>query len=167
MEQTIKIQALKYPDIPHYEWEGQLLKQTSEYIIVLCKRGRKLKHYTKNQTFTIDNTSLEFFSLKEGFTAAMEIEGEQITSYYCNVALPSEFENNQICFIDLDLDLIKKRQGDWQVVDEDEFEENSVKYQYPAELKERARFELEELKRKALEKEFPFNDEPLKVINPY
>ncbi|MBO0992461.1 DUF402 domain-containing protein [Bacillus sp. SD088] len=165
MNQTIQIQALKYPNIPHYEWEGELVKQTSEYIIVLCKQGRKLKHYTRNQTFIMDNTSIEVFSLKEGFTAAMEIEGKQITSYYCNVALPSEFENNQIRFIDLDLDLIKKRQGDWQVVDEDEFEENSVKYHYTPELKKRALLELEELKRKVADKEFPFNSGVIKLLS--
>ncbi|GIN57642.1 hypothetical protein J8TS2_19610 [Lederbergia ruris] len=50
------------------------------------------------------------------------------------------------------------------MVDEDEFEENSVKYQYPAELKERARFELEELKRKVASREFPFNSEVIKLL---
>lgn len=50
------------------------------------------------------------------------------------------------------------------MVDEDEFEENSVKFQYPAELKERARIELEELKRKVTSREFPFNSEAIKLL---
>ncbi|WJV29734.1 DUF402 domain-containing protein [Rossellomorea sp. AcN35-11] len=108
MGEIINIKAMKYPGVLHYEWEGELVSKTSEYVMVLCKPGRKLKHYSKNTTFTIDHTSLEFFSLKNGFTVAMEVENGKIVSYYCNVALPSVLRGNEISFVDLDLDLVKK-----------------------------------------------------------
>lgn len=50
MKEIIRIRALKYPDILHYEWYGELVSKTSEYVLVLCKPGRKLKHYTKETT---------------------------------------------------------------------------------------------------------------------
>lgn len=50
---------------------GEILLKTSDYVFVKCKPGRKLVHHTKNDTFTINNTSLEYFSLKEWFTAAI------------------------------------------------------------------------------------------------
>jgi uncharacterized protein len=161
MSEVINIKALKYPESLHYEWEGELVSKTSEYVTVLCKPGRKLKHYSKDTTFTINNTSLEFFSLKEGFTVAMEIENGSIVSYYCNVALPSVLRGNEIYFVDLDLDLVKKQNEQWEVIDEEEFETNSFKYNYPPELKEGAIRSLEEMKSRVNKKEFPFNESVL------
>jgi hypothetical protein len=37
----IKLQALKYPDILHYEWEGECLERTDDGMLVWCKPGRK------------------------------------------------------------------------------------------------------------------------------
>ncbi|MEA3319533.1 MAG: DUF402 domain-containing protein [Bacillota bacterium] len=161
MSEVINIKALKYPETLHYEWEGELVSKTSEYVLVLCKPGRKLKHYSKGTTFTINNTSLEYFSLKEGFTVAMEIENGCIVSYYCNVALPSLLRGNEISFVDLDLDLVKKQNEQWEVIDEEEFETNSFKYNYPLELKEGAIGSLEEMKSRVNKKEFPFNESVL------
>ncbi|WP_198512527.1 DUF402 domain-containing protein [Bacillus sp. mrc49] len=135
MNEIVKIKALKFPDILHYEWEGELLLHTSDHLLVLCKPGRKLIHHTKNKLFKIDNTSLEYFSLKEWFTTAMEIEDGKVVSTYCNVAKPSVFKNNELRFVDLDLDYIQVNDQEWEVIDENEFESNSITYQYPTELK--------------------------------
>ncbi|WP_252183332.1 DUF402 domain-containing protein [Rossellomorea vietnamensis] len=128
---------------------------------MLCKPGRKLKHYSRDTTFIFDNTSLEYFSLKEGFTVAMEIKNGSIVSYYCNVALPSVLRGNEISFVDLDLDLVKKQDEQWEVIDEEEFETNSLKYNYPLELKEGAILSLEEMKSKVKNQVFPFNESVL------
>jgi uncharacterized protein len=160
----IKIKALKYPDILHYEWEGELLRHTPDNVLVLCKPGRKLIHYTKNKVFTINNTSLEFFSLNEWFTAAQEIEEGKIVSAYCNVAKPSLFQNGELSFIDFDLDYIQEKNQEWKVVDEDEFELNSIKYNYPVELKNDAVKALAELKEKVRLGYFPFNNQILSEL---
>ncbi|MDY0393977.1 DUF402 domain-containing protein [Virgibacillus halophilus] len=106
----VKIKALKYPNLPHYEWEGEILQISSDYVLVKSKPGRQLIHHTKNAVFTINNTSLEYFSLKEWFTAAMEIDEGNIVSYYCNVAKPCLLNNSVLSFIDLDLDLVRKKE---------------------------------------------------------
>lgn len=157
MGPIITISALKYPNIIHYEWQGEFLKITPEYVLVLCKAGRTLTHHTKGTTFTLPNESLEFFSLKQGFTVAMEIENRDILSYYCNIAMPSVFKNNHLSFIDLDLDLVKRLNSDWEVLDEDEFKINSFTYNYPPDFKNYAIQSLEELKGKIKREEFPFD----------
>lgn len=161
---VIKIKALKFPDILHYEWEGELLSHTPDYVLVLCKPGRKLFHHTKNKVFSINNTSLEFFSLKEWFTVAMEVEDGNIVSFYCNVAKPSVIINDQISFIDLDLDYIQDKNKEWKVVDEDEFETNSIKYKYPAELKNEALKALAKLKEEVRTGKFPFNNQVISQL---
>jgi uncharacterized protein len=157
----VNIKALKYPNILHYEWEGGIIHLTDDYVLVRCQPGRKLIHHTKNKVFTIDNTYLEYFSLKEWFTAAMEIENGKVVSFYCNVAMPSILKNNELSFIDLDLDLIKEKEQDWKVVDVDEFEFNSIKYEYPLDLKEEAVEALGRLKGKVERGDFPFNPQIL------
>ncbi|NYE07575.1 hypothetical protein F4694_004386 [Bacillus niacini] len=164
MSKIIKIKALKFPDILHYEWEGELLRHTPDYVLVLCKPGRKLIHHTKNKVFTVNNTSLEFFSLSEWFTAAMEIEDGKVVSAYCNVAKPSFFHNGEISFIDLDLDYIQEKYKEWKVVDEDEFESNSIKYKYPVELKDEALKALAKLKEEVRIGNFPFNSKVLSQL---
>ncbi|TDQ36617.1 DUF402 domain-containing protein [Aureibacillus halotolerans] len=164
MSETIHLNAMKYPDVLHYEWHGERLLQTDEYIAVLCKPGRELIHHTKNNVFTIHNTSLEIFFFKEWCTVAIEFEQGQIVSYYCNVAMPSVLEENKLHFIDLDLDLVKEKNQAWTVVDEDEFEENLLKYKYPLELQEEARNALVRLQEKAKRAEFPFNETVLHTM---
>jgi protein associated with RNAse G/E len=156
---VIKIRALKFPDILHYEWEGELLRHTADYVLVLCQPGRKLIHHTKNKVFIVNNTSLEFFFLKEWFTVAMEVEDGNVVSAYCNVAKPSVLINDEISFIDLDLDYIREKNKEWEVVDEDEFESNSIKYKYPVELKNEAVKALARLKEEVRKGNFPFNNQ--------
>src|SRR5699024_12448971 len=98
MNNILRIKALKYPNLPQYEWEGEILQKTSDYVLVKCKPGRKLDHHTKNTVFTVDNTALEYFSLKEWFTAAMQIYTASVVSYYCNGAKPTILQTNILTF---------------------------------------------------------------------
>ena len=166
LNNMLKIKALKFPDIPHYEWEGEILETTPEYILVLCKSGRKLVHHSNNNVYTINNTSLEYFSFNKWFTAALEVEEGVVVSAYCNVAMPSVLNQNELSFVDLDLDFIKRKNHDWEVVDEDEFEVNSIKYLYPEELKQEAIMALERLKEEVDEGNFPFIKEFTSILNP-
>ncbi|MDF2964609.1 MAG: hypothetical protein K0S39_6344, partial [Paenibacillus sp.] len=59
-------------------------------------------------------------------------------------------------FVDLDLDYIN-RDGEWKVVDEEEFESHSIQYRYPLELIRRARHELIQLQVRVERKQFPFD----------
>ncbi|ERJ12218.1 DUF402 domain-containing protein [Haloplasma contractile] len=155
-----KIKALKYPNLPHYEWEGELLDFTKEHVVVLSKPGRSFVHHTKGIKGTLHQIFLGYFQLDEWYNVLMEIEGEQIVSYYCNISMPPEFNDHEIVFVDLDLDLAKEKEvGKWHVLDEDEFYTNSIKYKYPDEIKEAAVKALERLKDKVKHNEYPFNDE--------
>lgn len=164
MRRIIRIQAFKYPNILHYEWEGEILEHTNEYVLVLCKPERKLIHYSKKEVYTIHNLSLEFFSLREWFTVAMQIEHGKITDYYCNIATPSILNGDVLTFIDLDIDLVKRKGEDWKVVDVEEFEINRVKYQYPNELIENALAATESLKVMASKAIFPFDESLLQFM---
>lgn len=157
MNTMIQIQALKYGNIPHYEWETTLLEQTDSYVIVTGEYGRQLHHYTKGKVFTVNNRSIEFFSLDSWFTVSMNIMDGEVQEYYCNIAQPSQLADGKLTFVDLDLDYIRNKEGIWRVVDEDEFEVNAVRYQYPQQLIEQARMELERFRIMVERQQFPFD----------
>jgi uncharacterized protein len=165
MKEIIHLKSYKYPNIPHYEWRGHLLHKTPDYAMVLCEKGRELKHHTKGITFTIDLTSLEYFFFKEGFTVAMEIGAGEIRSYYCNIATPSIWNGDEIHYIDLDLDVIRKKNEKWQVIDKEEFESNAIKYGYPSELKDYALKSLKLLQNKINTASFPFDGSGLDYLS--
>ncbi|MFE5318589.1 DUF402 domain-containing protein [Paenibacillus sp. NPDC056579] len=154
--QILTIQSLKYGDRLHYEWNTRLLERTGEHLFVLSEAGRQLKHYTRGKTFTMNNWTIEFFSFHSWFTVSAEVINGQIKQYYCNINQPAKANGDVVSFVDLDLDLIY-RNGEWKVVDEDEFALHSVQLGYPDELIRRAREELESLQRRIAAEQFPFD----------
>ncbi|MBW5447587.1 DUF402 domain-containing protein [Cohnella sp. CFH 77786] len=156
MSTPVRVQALKYGNRPHYEWDTILLERSESHIFVLGEYGRKLHHHTKQRIFTVENWTLEFFPFDAWFTVSADVVGGQIQQYYCNINEPAKLEDNTVSFVDLDLDLIH-RNGEWRVVDEDEFERNSVKFAYPDGLIHRAKLELANLQSRIQNKGFPFD----------
>lgn len=156
MNNKITVQALKYGNRLHYEWNTLLLEKTKQHIFLLGEYGRKLHHHTKQKVFTVDNWTIEFFSFDSWFTLSADVVGGKIEQYYCNINEPAKMEGSIVSFVDLDLDLIQ-RNGEWMVVDEDEFESNSVKFGYPDAIKQRAKQELVNLQIRINNKQFPFD----------
>ncbi|MGH3372621.1 MAG: DUF402 domain-containing protein, partial [Nocardioidaceae bacterium] len=58
----------------------------------------------------------------------------QKTEVYCDITSPVEFADGLVTMVDLDLDVIRRRNGKVLVDDEDEFAEHQVRYGYPAEV---------------------------------
>ncbi|WP_262703684.1 MULTISPECIES: DUF402 domain-containing protein [Streptomyces] len=57
------------------------------------------------------------------------------TEIYCDIATPAEWlSSHEVSMVDLDLDVIRKRNGSTLLDDEDEFAEHQVRYGYPADV---------------------------------
>ena len=54
------------------------------------------------------------------------------TEIYCDMTTVPEWRGDELYAIDLDLDVLRRRDGTVAVMDEDEFAEHQVKYGYPA-----------------------------------
>lgn len=154
---NIIIKALKYGNISHYEWDTKLIEHNTKYLLVRSEVNRKLIHHTKGKIFTFDKPAIEFFPFEEWFTVSVEKTDSNQLKYYCNIAMPSVFTNGVCSFIDLDLDIIKNPEGDWTLIDEDEFVVNSKRYNYPKELINRAEEEAKKLKERIYNSKFPFD----------
>jgi len=58
--------------------------------------------------------------------------------HYVNIALPSRWDDGTLRFVDLDLDLIWRPDGQVVLDDADEFAEHRLRFAYPPELVDRA-----------------------------
>ncbi|TYP70542.1 DUF402 domain-containing protein [Paenibacillus methanolicus] len=156
MPSNMTVRAFKYGARPHYEWETTLLERGDAHVFVLSALGRRLRHFTKNAVFTIDRWTVEYFAADCWFTVSADVVDGRIVHYYCNVNEPARISEDEVSFVDLDLDLLGA-DGLWRVVDEDEFAQNSVAFGYPEALIARVREELAALRRRIEEGGFPFD----------
>jgi protein associated with RNAse G/E len=153
----MKIRAYKHPDIPHCEWEGEVLEQTDDYIVIKGAAGRRFTHHTKGKSFKMDRPSIEIFFFKEWYNVSFTFENDEVVKHYCNIAMPSVITDEGVCYVDLDLDVVKNGESRWRVVDRDEFESHQVTYKYGEKLVWQAEEALKELQIKIKEKHFPFD----------
>ena len=167
LDKKVIIYVVKYGDIPHYSWSSRIVDLKQDYIVVASKPGRTLQHFTRKTEFTFDSWAIEFFFFKQWFTVAAvvdDFEELSIDQYYCNIAQPAKYDGARIKFVDLDLDLIKKQDDPWQVVDRDDFQRNQKKYNYPKKLIKKTECELKKLKNRINNNDFPFEGTIKKYI---
>ena len=81
-------------------------------------------------------------------------ESGELKGWYCNITRPARIETGHVYYEDLALDLIVLPNGDWSVLDEEQF----VELDLPPEERRCAREGLEELKTLILRQQAPFHD---------
>jgi len=59
--------------------------------------------------------------------------------------MPATFADRVLNYVDLDIDVVVWPNGKYDVLDRDDFERNTLKYNYPKEIKERAEESVTEL----------------------
>ena len=154
---TIRCHSLKYDGSLNYEWDLKIIEQTAEYILARGEVNRQLIHHKRGKTFTFENPNVEYFPLDGWFTVSVEkAKGDQLF-YYCNISMPPKFSDNILRFVDLDLDLVRKPDEEWKLVDEDEFLENMHKMKYPEDLVAKAWEEVDKLFERINNNLFPFD----------
>ena len=59
------------------------------------------------------------------------------TGLYVDLALPARLEGDRLVAVDLDLDVVRRRDGTVEVLDRDEFDDHRVRFGYPRDLVDR------------------------------
>lgn len=97
-----------------------------------------------------------YIYFKEWFNIFVFFDKQHIHAY-CNIATPAVFENDEISFIDLDLDLIINQNREIELKDENEFLEHKEKFSYPKDVEIKAREAVTKICNMVLLKQFPFD----------
>ena len=85
-------------------------------------------------------------------------QGEHSTSdLYVRVTTPPHYRNGRLTCFDLDLDVLRWRDGSVTLVDEDEFEDHRVRFGYPPEVVKEATTTAAWLQEAVAERRPPFD----------
>ena len=83
---------------------------------------------------TMDHASVMLFPRGAWWTAAFN-DLPARTAIYCDVTTPARWPSTaEVTMVDLDLDVLRLRDGSVITVDQDEFAEHQVRYRYPADV---------------------------------
>lgn len=156
-EPLIVVRSFKYDGAEHRRWHARLVSRNGSLIELDAQFEEEIRH-AQLGTILPGTRSLEYYWLDHWYNVFrfMEPTGE-LLYYYCNVNVPPVFDHSGLSFIDLDMDILVAPDLSYRVLDEDEFEMNAARYNYPPEVRERAHRALDELVALIESRRFPFD----------
>lgn len=163
-KKIVTVESRKFDGKIHRTWKAKLLNSEANLIILDGVFELEISHPSLG-LIDIGTRSIEYYWLDRWYSVFSFYQPDgTFRNYYCNINLPPEFDGEILTFIDLDLDILVSPDMSFIVLDEEEFELNSKKYNYTDELKlnvGRAKDELISLLEK---REFPFNNQTINYV---
>lgn len=156
----VEVQGYKHDGRMHRIWDSTyVIDETDEYVVVSSKKVKVIEHdfriwYTKEPAIMV------FFKDKWWNIIAMFKKGG--ITYYVNLASPFIIDKQKIKYIDYDLDIKKYPSQEIRLIDVKEYGYHRKKYGYGDEIDKILRYNINQIKKKMVNKEFPFNDEKIK-----
>lgn len=153
----IRLCSTKYDGSPHWEYDSWVVLEEWPLLVTQDFAGQEMKTF-KGPWISPYNTRNHFWS--DRWYNVMRLErpkGGQFEGWYCNVTTPAEFDGENLRYVDLDLDVRVLPEEEPQVLDEDEFLENSARMGYAPDVIEQSRNAVDELLTLIRTREFPFD----------
>ena len=159
---SVFVQSYKHNGSLHRTWSKALVIDVQEHFVVVVTdhswvvedNGRRWLTKEPAICFYFDNKWYNIISMvrKTGIY------------YYCNIASPSLYDGEAIKNIDYDLDVKVFPDGEYMILDENEYQYHSDIMNYPENIKKIIENQLNELLELVKTKENPFN---FSYINEY
>lgn len=141
----------------HRTWRAELIHKKESLLILNGEFDVDIEHNLLG-TIVAGTSSLEYYWLDRWYSVfRFGLPGGELRSYYCNVNVPPTFDGQVLSYIDLDIDILVEPNLTYQILDMDEFEKNSLLYNYSTEVRRNSRQAVAELVQLIEMKQFPFN----------
>lgn len=136
---TYLLQSTKYDSSMHYRYPMRQVQATAEMLMLYTAPGTIVDSYRGQMVATRHSLSLYWTDRYYNVSVNWHSDWRPY-SHYVNIATPATWGENDLHFIDLDLDVIWFAESDEVILDdEDEFEEHQVRFGYPQDLIELSR----------------------------
>lgn len=152
----VTVNARKYDGRLHRSWHGGLVSANGSLVTLLAKFSATHLHSDLG-TIHAGTLSTEYFWLDRWYNVFRfrEPDGSP-KAIYANIATPAVFDGSTLDYIDLDIDVIQWPDGRVDVLDREEFEQNSAAFGYPSDVMESTMAALEEVLQLMAQGQFPF-----------
>jgi len=149
----------KYDGTVHYRFAANVVLERSNVLVIYRGPGVPVESY--RGAMVADNHLLvQFYGHRHHNVAVMWHADWTPHMHYVNVATPARWDRGAVTAVDLDLDVFRRQhEGRIVVDDEDEFEENMERYEYPDDLVATCRRELEYIQAAMADRAGPLSDE--------
>ncbi|GAA3445346.1 DUF402 domain-containing protein [Planomonospora venezuelensis] len=141
--ETVNVVYRKYDGSLHWHHSALLLGEDEHGVWTGCVAGT-LGRKGSEPPVAWPYAFVILFPRDAWWTALFNAEPNR-TEIYCDITTVPEWRGDEVTMVDLDLDVIRKRDGRIYLDDEDEFEEHQVRYAYPAEVITSARASADHL----------------------
>jgi protein associated with RNAse G/E len=156
---SILVRTYKYDGSEHRSWPAQVLRQEGSLIVLDAKFPDEVVHDLLG-TIAGGTHSLEYYWLDRWYNVFRFAQPNgELRNYYCNVNVPPTFDGESLSYVDLDLDILVEPDFSYQILDVEDFETNTQRYGYSAEVQTNARRAVDELVRIIQTRQFPFGSE--------
>ncbi|MDN6162121.1 MAG: DUF402 domain-containing protein [Atopostipes sp.] len=128
----ITIKSYKHDGSLHRTWRDTMVLKTTEHSLIGCN-DHTLVTESDGRKWRTREAALVYFHEKYWFNIVTMIREKGIF-YYCNMASPSVIDDEGLKYIDYDLDVKIFPNGEKKLLDVDEYEIHTKKYDYPDEI---------------------------------
>lgn len=133
----IQVSACKTDGTVYRSWYATIESVDADSIVTISPANQPVFDHVKKQYFTKHILRSYYWHKKNyNLIEVFEITGE-LLEIYINVASPPEIWDNAMSFKDHELDVSKYPPKPAELIDEDEFTEAALKYQYSKEFQEK------------------------------
>lgn len=157
-KQSIEVRTYKYDGSGHRSWRASILRREGSLLVLDARFETEVRHDVLG-TINVGTLSTEFYWLDRWYNIFKfwNASGELI-NHYCNVNVPPTFEGQVLSYVDLDIDILVEPDFSYRVLDQEEFEQNALKYGYPDHVRKQAYQAVNEIVAMVETRAFPFTD---------
>lgn len=153
----VTINSRKFDGKLHRTWKANFVEQRDALLKFVGEFEKEVKH-SHLDVIRRGTISHEFYWLDRCYNVFRFHEpGGDLRNFYCNLNLPPSFDGKILDYVDLDIDVVVWNDFSVQILDLDEFAENSLKYSYSNDLRSKIKNALDELLGLIERREFPFD----------
>lgn len=130
---NVRVQFTKYDGSLHWRHPMRYLGEDAHGIWLGAPAGTSVQRGSETPV-VLEHAFVQLIPAGQWWSACFNSEAAD-TTVYCDIGTPAQWpEDDEVTMADLDLDVIRLRDGRVLVLDEDEFAEHQLRYQYPAEV---------------------------------
>ncbi len=159
----VTVLATNFDGSPHWEHPAWLLRAQDDIVVTQTSAGLSIKSTARESGEFVSpyNTHGHYWPDRWFNVIRLELPGQGLYGYYCNIATPLPFDGETVRYVDLQLDVLVRADADGAlthtVTDEDEFEVARERYAYSSDLVRRCRDAVAEVIAMVESREFPFD----------
>jgi uncharacterized protein len=155
----ITVRAYKLDGSEHRSWEAKLLRQKDSLVVLDAEFNEEINHDLLG-TIVPGTRSIEYYWLDRWYNIfRFASPGGKLRNFYCNVNVPPKFDGLTLSYVDLDIDILVEPDFSYRIVDQQEFQTNSLLYAYPTDIRSNAQKGIEELIKLIETRAFPFGEQ--------